>query len=136
MNGLRAFVSLLAACGIIAGSGEATSAQTDRPSAEAARPITVDEFRRLLVDVPLCGRPNIGPLAGKIVCTTHYSDGTAVITGAGVDVRGVWEVVNQRICRRSVNEPPERNNCVDYFQLGLNRFRNSSGTEFCIGHCP
>jgi hypothetical protein len=132
----RTFLSVLAACGMVAGSGWTASTQTERPSAEGVRAITVDEFRRQFVDVPLCGRPNIGPMAGKTVCTIHYSDGTAVITGPGIDIRGIWEVEGQKICRRSINEPPERRNCVDYVQLGPNRFRNSTGTEFCIGQCP
>ncbi len=31
----------------------------------AAQAMTVDEFRRELVGVPLCGTPETGPLAGK-----------------------------------------------------------------------
>jgi hypothetical protein len=97
------------------------------------RAISVDEFRRELVGVPLCGRPDIGPLAGKTVCTIYHSDGTAVVTGAGVDSRGRWEVDGQQICRRGADQ---KRLCLDYVRLGPNRFRNSTGTEFCIGPCP
>ena len=102
----------------------------------SARAVTLDEFRRELVGVPLCGRPTLGPLAWKSVCTIHHSDGTAEIVGAGVDSRGVWEADGQKICRRRADESPDMRNCVDYVRLGPNLFRNSMGTEFCIGPCP
>ena len=31
----------------------------------SAQSLTIDEFRRELVGLPLCGTPNTGPLAGK-----------------------------------------------------------------------
>ena len=50
----------------------------------AAQAMTVDEFRRELVGVPLCGTPETGPLAGKALCTVHLPDGTAILAGAGL----------------------------------------------------
>jgi hypothetical protein len=116
--------------------GAAPAATAPAPSAastESPRAISVDEFRRELVGVPLCGRPDTGPLAGKSVCTVHHRDGTVVLTGPGVDIRGVWEVDGGQICRQGADR---KRNCVDYVRLGPNRFRNSGGIEFCIGPCP
>jgi hypothetical protein len=101
-----------------------------------AQPITVDEFRRELVGMPLCGTPTVGPLAGKALCTVHLPDGTAVLAGAGLIVRGVWDVDNGRVCRRNAHDPVERRRCVDYERTGQDRYRNSDGVEFCIGPCP
>jgi hypothetical protein len=100
-----------------------------------AQPITVDEFRRELVGMPLCGTPTSGPLAGKALCTVHLPDGTAVLAGSGMIVRGVWEADNGHICRRNAHDPVDRRRCVDYERAGPNRFRNSDGVEFCIGPC-
>jgi hypothetical protein len=97
------------------------------------RAISVEEFRRELVGVPLCGRPDTGLLAGKSVCTVYHRDGTAVLTGPGVDTRGVWEVDGEQICREGLDG---KRSCVNYVRLGPNRFRNSGGIEFCIGPCP
>jgi hypothetical protein len=107
-------------------TGRVTSAET----------LTVDEFRRELVGLPLCGTPPVGPLAGKALCTVHLPDGTAVLAGSGLLVRGIWEADAGRICRRNAHDPPERRRCVDYERAGAERFRNSDGVEFCIGPCP
>jgi hypothetical protein len=101
-----------------------------------AEPITVDEFRRELVGMPLCGTPTTGPLAGKALCTVHLPDGTAVLAGAGMIVRGVWEADGGHICRRNAHDPVERRRCVDYERIGHDRYRNGDGVEFCIGPCP
>ncbi|HML13390.1 MAG TPA: hypothetical protein VK456_08810 [Xanthobacteraceae bacterium] len=101
-----------------------------------AEPITVDEFRRELVGMPLCGTPTSGPLAGKALCTVHLPDGTAVLAGAGLIVRGVWEADGGHICRRNAHDPADRKRCVDYERVGKDRYRNSDGVEFCIGPCP
>jgi hypothetical protein len=100
-----------------------------------AQPITVDEFRRELVGMPLCGTPTTGPLAGKALCTVHLPDGTAVLAGSGMIVRGIWEADNGHICRRNAHDPVDRRRCVDYERAGPTRFRNSDGVEFCIGPC-
>jgi hypothetical protein len=105
-------------------------------TAALAEPITVDEFRRELVGLPLCGTPTIGPLAGKALCTVHLPDGTAVLAGAGLIVRGVWEADAGHICRRNAHDPADRRRCVDYERIGKDRYRNSDGVEFCIGPCP
>lgn len=105
-------------------------------SQAGAQTLTVDEFRRDLVGLPLCGTPTTGPFSGKHLCTVHLPDGTAILAGSGLLVRGVWEVENGRICRRNAHEPVERHRCVDYERAGNNRFRNSDGVEFCIGPCP
>jgi hypothetical protein len=100
-----------------------------------AEPLTVDEFRRELVGMPLCGTPTTGPLAGKALCTVHLPDGTAILAGAGMIVRGVWEADAGHICRRNARDPVERRRCVDYERIGQDRYRNSDGVEFCIGPC-
>jgi hypothetical protein len=114
----------------------ALAAASAGATAALAQPITVDEFRRELVGMPLCGTPATGPLAGKALCTVHLPDGTAVLAGAGLVVRGVWDVDNGRICRRNAHDPVERRRCVDYERTGQDRYRNSDGVEFCIGPCP
>ena len=70
-------------------------------SPAAAETLTVDEFRRELVGLPLCGTPTAGPLAGKALCTVHLPDGTAILSGSGLVVRGVWDVEGGKICRRN-----------------------------------
>src|SRR5262249_22678476 len=101
-----------------------------------ADPITVDEFRRELVGMPLCGMPSTGPLAGKALCTVHLPDGTAVLAGAGMIVRGVWEADGGHICRRNAHDPVARRRCVDRERAGRPRFRNGAGVDFCSGPCP
>jgi hypothetical protein len=98
--------------------------------------MTVDEFRRELVGLPLCGTPPTGPSAGKALCTVHLPDGTAILAGSGILVRGLWDVDNGRICRRDAHDPVDRRRCVEYEQIGAHRYRNSDGVEFCIGPCP
>jgi hypothetical protein len=101
-----------------------------------AEPMTVDEFRRELVGMPLCGTPASGPLAGKMLCTVHLPDGTAIVAGQGMVVRGTWEGEAGRICRRNAHDPLERRRCIEYEKVGEDRYRNSDGIELCIGPCP
>ena len=54
----------------LAGCGDAAPPVT-------AQPMSAEDFRRELVNVPLCGTPKTGPLAGKPMCTIHFGDGTA-----------------------------------------------------------
>ncbi|KAB2856722.1 MAG: hypothetical protein F9K43_26625, partial [Bauldia sp.] len=56
------------------------------PLPAAAQSMTVDEFRRELVGIPLCGAPPTGTYAGKPLCTVHLPDGTAILAGAGLVV--------------------------------------------------
>lgn len=100
-----------------------------------AQTLTVDEFRRELVGLPLCGSPPAGPLAGKPLCTVHLPDGTAILAGSGILVRGVWDIEDGHICRRNAHDAPDRRHCVDYVRQGRDRFRNSDNVEFCIGPC-
>ena len=65
----------------------------------AAQAMTVDEFRRELVGVPLCGTPESGPLAGKALCTVHLPDGTAILAGAGLDVFENEPAVNPKLVK-------------------------------------
>ena len=97
--------------------------------------MSVDEFRRELVGMPLCGKLASGDLAGKTICTVHLADGAAVVAGSGLLARGFWDSDGKRICRRDALEPPDRRRCLDYARLGNNRYRNSDGVEFCIGPC-
>ena len=105
------------------------------PAAALAETLTVDEFRRELVGLPLCGTPMTGPLAGKSLCTVHLPDGTAILAGSGLLVRGVWDVEDGHICRRNAHEPPERRRCVDYERSDPEHYHNSDGVEFCLGPC-
>jgi len=105
-------------------------------SAAAAEAMTVDEFRRELVGVPLCGTPDYGPFAGKMLCTVHLPDGTAIVAGQGMLVRGTWSVEGGRICRRNAHDPLERQRCIDYEKTGQDHYRNSDGIDLCIGPCP
>jgi hypothetical protein len=98
--------------------------------------MTADDFYRELVDVPLCGTPTTGEVAGKAMCTIHFTDGTATLAGAGIVARGLWEVAGDTICRRDIRAPAEQRHCVSYGRLPNGRYRNSDGVEFCIGPCP
>src|SRR5437762_13525908 len=80
----------------------------------AAQAMTVDEFRRELVGVPLCGTPESGPLAGKALCTVHLPDGTAILAGAGVVVYGLWEADAGKVCRRNQHDAPDEPRCLTY----------------------
>ena len=106
------------------------------PARGTAEPMTVDEFRRELVGVPLCGTPEYGPFAGKMLCTVHLPDGTAVVAGQGMLVRGTWEAEGGRICRRNAHDPLERRRCIEYEKVGQDRYRNTDGVNLCIGPCP
>jgi hypothetical protein len=112
----------------LAGCGEAAP-----PTATA---MNVDDFRRELVNLPLCGKPTTGPLAGKAMCTVHASDGSATLAGAGLVARGVWDTDGRTICRRYVREAASQRRCVSYERLSNGRYRNSDGVEFCLGPCP
>jgi hypothetical protein len=95
--------------------------------------LTPEEFNREIVDSDLCGTPNIGPFAGRMVCTKYDSQGTAVLhVGADVLARGLWRIGEGKVCRRGENDPPEREGCVTYERIGANRFRNSDGVELII----
>ena len=101
----------------------------------AAQTMTVDEFRRELVGLPLCGTPDTGPLAGKSLCTVHLPDGTAILAGSGLVVHGLWEADGGHICRRNAGDPIDRRRCVDYVRIDASHFRNSDGVQFCLGPC-
>jgi hypothetical protein len=118
--------ALLAAC--LAGCG-------DEAPKTPPQPMSVDDFRRELVGMPLCGTPKSGELAGKTICTVHLADGAAIVAGSGVLARGLWDTDGRRICRRDALDPPDKRRCVTYEGLGNNRYRNSDGVEFCIGPC-
>ena len=106
------------------------------PAASAlAQTMTVDEFRRELVGLPLCGTPDSGPLAGKALCTVHLPDGTAILAGGGLVVHGLWEADGGRICRRNAGDTAERRRCVDYVRIDRSHYRNSDGVQFCLGPC-
>ena len=122
---LRRAVCLAFGIAVLSGFGTAFAAN-----------LTPEEFRRELLGVPMCGTPTAGPLAGKSLCTVHHADGTALVAGAGLLVRGLWQADAGRICRRNAHEPIEQQHCVDYERLSPERYKNSDGVEFCIGPCP
>jgi hypothetical protein len=101
----------------------------------AAQAMTVDEFRRELVGVPLCGTPDAGQFAGKTLCTVHLPDGTAILAGAGLVVHGLWEASGGQICRRNQHDAPDKRRCVTYERVDRSHFRNSDGVGFCLGPC-
>lgn len=104
------------------------------PAIVLAESVSVDEFRRDMINVPLCGTPTTGPLAGKSVCTVHLRDGTAILAGSGFLVRGQWDIEGRRICRRGSNVD-DAARCIEYEKIGPQRYRNSDGVEVCIGPC-
>jgi hypothetical protein len=101
-----------------------------------AEPMSADDFRHDLVNLPLCGTPKTGPLAGKAMCTVHFADGTATLAGAGIVARIAWDVDGRAICRRDINDTAAERMCVTYERLSNGHFRNSDGVEFCAGPCP
>ena len=106
------------------------------PAASAgAQTMTVDEFRRELVGIPLCGKPDSGPLAGKSLCTVHLPDGTAILAGAGLVVYGLWEAIGGQVCRRNAHDSTDKRRCVTYERVDRSHFRNSDGVGFCLGPC-
>lgn len=102
----------------------------------AGRPVTAGEFRRELVNLPLCGTPATDSYAGKTMCTVHFADGRLTLAGSGVVVRGFWEFQGDAVCRRDEHEPVEQERCVRYERLANGRFRNSAGVVVCVGPCP
>ena len=119
-------IVLLAAC--LAACGNEAPKVTPQP-------MSVADFRRELVGMPLCGKASTGELAGKLICTVHLADGSAVVAGSGMLARGFWDTDGKRICKRDALDLFDRWRCVDYARLGNNRYRNSDGVEFCIGPC-
>ncbi len=105
------------------------------PNMALAQPLTIDEFRRELVGVPLCGTPDSGPFAGKALCTVHLPDGTAILAGAGLVVYGLWVDDAGQICRRNQHDEPDKRRCVTYERVDRSHFRNSDGVSFCLGPC-
>ena len=109
---------------------------SDSAPPPTATAMNVDDFRRELVNLPLCGKPNTGPLAGKAMCTVHVADGSATLAGAGLVARGVWDTDGRSICRRDISEAASQRRCVSYERLSTGRYRNSDGVEVCLGPCP
>ena len=105
------------------------------PALACAQPMTIDEFRRELVGVPLCGTPETGQFAGKMLCTVHLPDGTAILAGAGVVVYGLWETIGGQVCRRNAHDAADKRRCVSYERVDRSHFRNSDGVGFCLGPC-
>ena len=105
------------------------------PAIASAQPMTVDEFRRELVGVPLCGTPDSGQFAGKQLCTVHLPDGTAILAGRGTC--GLRPVGSKRRADLPPQraDPPDRRRCVTYERVGRSNFRNSDGVGFCLGPC-
>ena len=101
----------------------------------AGKPVSADDFRRELVDLPLCGTPATGPVAGKAMCTIHFADGSATLAGSGVVARGYWQFEGDAVCRRDRRDPVEQERCVRYERLANGRFRNSDGVVICVGPC-
>jgi hypothetical protein len=128
VNSIRAGAGL--ALLALAGCGESA------PPPPAATALSIDDFRRELVNMPLCGKPTTGPVAGKTMCTVHASDGTATLAGPGLVARGVWDTDGRSVCRRDVTEAVTQRRCVTYEKLSDGRYRNSDGVEFCLGPCP
>ena len=105
------------------------------PPTPVGTPLSADDFRHDLVDLPLCGTPSGGPLAGKAMCTIHFADGSAMLAGSGVVARGFWQFAGDTICRRDQHAPVEAERCVRYERLSDGRYRNSDGVTMCIGPC-
>ena len=95
-RGVRADLVPLALVALLTGCGDPAAPP---PTAE---PMSVEDFRRELINLPMCGTPKSGPLAGKSMCTVHLADGTATLAGPGIVARFVWEPQGRAICRRDV----------------------------------
>src|SRR5688572_4028782 len=111
------------------------AALTASAAPAAAQAMSVDEFRRELVGVPLCGTPETGPLAGKALCTVHLPDGTAILAGAGLVVHGLWEADAGKICRRNRPASANKRRCATSQRVDRGQYRNSDGVGFCLGPC-
>ena len=85
----------------LAGCGDATPKVT-------AQPMNVEDIRRELVNLPLCGTPKTGPLAGKPMCTIHFGDGTATLAGDLKVARILWEHAGRAVCRRDIREAADQ----------------------------
>jgi hypothetical protein len=118
----------MAALLMLTGCGQSTQPQ-------AGQPVTAAEFRRDLVDLPLCGTPATGSVAKKAVCTIHFADGSAILVGSGVVARGYWQFAGDTVCRRDQHDPVEQERCVRYERLPDGRYRNSDGVLICVGPC-
>jgi|HubBroStandDraft_6_1064221.scaffolds.fasta_scaffold186642_2 hypothetical protein len=133
----RARITSVVAALLISGTLGVSPARpqtSDTPPPVTVGPVlTPEEFYREIVDSDLCGTPNIGPFAGRVVCTRYDSQGTAVLhTEGNVLARGLWRIDEGKVCRRGESDPPERERCVTYERIGANRFRNSDGAELVI----
>jgi len=106
------------------------------PPVGAGKPMTAADFRRELVNLPLCGTPPTGPVAGKAMCTVHFADGQWALAGAGMVARGFWQFQGDGVCRRDQHDPVEQERCVRYERLPNGRYRNSEGVVLCLGPCP
>jgi hypothetical protein len=113
----------------LAGCGDAAPPVT-------AQPMSAEDFRRELVNVPLCGTPKTGPLAGKPMCTIHFGDGTATLAGDLKVARILWDMQGNSVCRRDIREAADQRLCVTYERLSNGHYRNSDGVDSCVGPCP
>jgi hypothetical protein len=137
---LKLTIWLLLAGGLLVGSllaGSMLAGRLGRQplTAMAGQPVSADEFRRALVDMPLCGTPANGPVAGRAMCTVHFADGNWTLAGAGVVARGFWQFAGDAVCRRDRLDPVEQERCVRYERLADGRYRNSDGVVICVGPC-
>lgn len=115
---------------------EPSAAESASAEPEQGEELSAGDIRQEIVGLPLCGTPESGPLMGKPLCTVLLPDGTAAVAGAGILIRGLWEMEGDKVCRRSADDPPERRRCVTYSRLQPGRYRNSDGVDSCIGPCP
>ena len=96
--------------------------------------MTVDEFRRELVGVPLCGTPETGRSPARCcapcICRTAPRSSPA---------RASWSTAvggdGGKICRRNAHDPADKRRCVTYERVDRSHYRNSDGVGFCLGPC-
>ena len=104
------------------------------PGLAFAQPMTIDEFRRELVGVPLCGTPEAGSsparCCARCTCRTaprswrapaSWSTGCGRRSAAGLP--------------RNAHDPADKRRCVSYERVDRSHFRNSDGVGFCLGPC-
>lgn len=136
LTGLLLLAGGLLTAALVGGSLLAGRSGRQTAAAPAAgHPVSAEDFRRELVDVPLCGTPATGPVAGKAMCTIHFTDGSATLAGSGVVAHGFWQFEGNAVCRRDRRDPVEQERCVRYERLADGRYRNSDGVVVCIGPC-
>ena len=91
--------------------------------------MTVDEFRRELVGVPLCGTPETAPSPARCCAPCTCPTAPRSSPAQALVVYGLWEAVGGQVCRRNAHDPADQRRCVST-SGSTQPFRNSDGVGF------